>query len=325
MSAQKHNYSDPYTSDSRPRVLSLQDQVVELDRHIHVMASQLDEFGRVLHQLRQTIDLSAPASRYASSRTTLPSVEAASEPDFLLRLLGPLELVHGDTRIDLSRRGKSASVLKALALSRGRRVSPSLLADWVWPDKDADEARRCLQTTVSAIRRTVQDVDRSVDLIQYRSDAYLLDPRLVTDVDLFDAAYDRALAFESAGSNDLALASLIASVAIYRDDVDVDEFEDLRFVIDRERLSGLNLHMLGKISSTFFQLDRWEECIVYATRLLARDPGREDAHRLIIRSYVQMGQRSRGLHHYHLCRTIMQEHYDAGLEPETEDLLHEVL
>lgn len=325
MSVSEHSPHDPPTSGPGPQLPSLQEQVGALDRHVHLMATQLDEFGRVLHHLRHAIDASTHAPWTSSRRPSPGSVDVAGQPGFLLRLLGPVDLLHGDTPVELNRRGKAEAVLKTLALSRGRRVSPGLLAEWVWPDRDAEDARRCLQTTVSAIRRTVQHIDGAVNPIQFRSDAYQLEPTVVTDIELFDAGYDRALAFERAGSDDLALATLVASVAIYRDDVDVDEFEDLRFVIDRERLAGLNQHMLGKIGATYFRMERWEECIAYATRLLSRDPGREDAHRLIIRSYVRMGQRSQGLHHYQLCRRIIRQHYDADLEPETAALLRELL
>jgi DNA-binding SARP family transcriptional activator len=325
MSVSEHPSPDPPIPVVSPRDPSLHEQVTALDRHVRQIASQLDAVGRELCHLRHAVGATAAAPLPVSARPALDALDAGERPGFLLRLLGSVELLHGDAPVELNRRGKAEAVLKALALSRGRRVAPGLRAEWVWPDRDAEDARRSLQPTVSAIRRTVQRIDGAVDPIQLRGDAYRLGPSVTTDIDLFDAAWDRALAFERAGADDLALATMVAAAALYRDDIDVDEFEDLRFVIDRERLAGLNLHVLGKIGATYARLERWEECIAWATRLLARDPGCEDAHRMIIRGYLRLGRRSRGLHHYRLCSRIVREHYDADLEPETAALLRELL
>lgn len=318
MSVSEHSLHDPPIPVLGPRPPSLHEQVVALDGHLRLLATQLDAVGQALHHLHHALAAAAPAPRRPPPTLTPPA-------GLLLRLLGPIELRHDGAPVLLDRRGKAEAVLTALALARGRRVPPDRLAEWIWPERAPDEARRCLQTTVSAIRRTVQRHDRAVDPIPYRGDAYRLDAVVVTDVDLVEGAWDRALAFERAGAGDLALATLAAGVALYRDDVDVDAFADVRFVIDRERLAGLHLHMLGRLGTMCFERERWEECIGYATRLLAHDPGSEAAHRLVIRSYVRLGQRSRGLHHYRLCRRILREHFDADLEPETTALLRELL
>jgi DNA-binding SARP family transcriptional activator len=163
------------------------------------------------------------------------------------------------------------------------------------------------------------------DLIRFAGDAYRLDPGVVTDIELFDRSYERALALERGGRLDIAQQVLVSALRHYRDDLEIDEFEDLRFLIERERLSAINLNILGKISAMLFQSGQWDESILFARQLLARDPSREDAHRLIIRSYLNLGQRSQGLHQLDLCVRVIRHAFDSDVEPETAALRGELL
>jgi len=65
--------------------------------------------------------------------------------------------------------------------------------------------------------------------------------------------------------------------------------------------------------------------LTIALRLLGRDPLREDAHRLVMRSYCRLGQRNAALTQYGLCRK--QVLADLGTEPmaETTELYREIL
>jgi DNA-binding SARP family transcriptional activator len=302
----------------------LRERATALDRQMQALAIHLASFDTELDHWQQLVDEQRrPLGDIRGDRLTKPAQSVV--PWCTLSLLGPVVVTCGGTQVDLRRRGKAEAVLKALALSRDRRVASGLLAEWVWPGLDGQEARHSLQTTVSALRRCFQHLPEARDLIRFAGDAYHLDPDVVTDIELFDRSYERALALERSGSLNLAQQALFSALPHYRDDLEIDEFEDLRFLIERERLSAINLNILGKISAMLFQSGHWEESILYARQLLSRDPSREDAHRLIIRSYLNLGQRSQGMHQFELCVRVIRHSFDSDVEPETAALRTELL
>jgi DNA-binding SARP family transcriptional activator len=301
----------------RERASALDQQIQDLATHLARFDSELDHWQWLVDGERR------PVTGIQADPAAAPVEQVA--PWCTLHLLGPVVVTCGGTQVDLRRRGKAEAVLKALALARDRRVTSSLLAEWVWPDLDGQEARHSLQTTVSSLRRCFQPLPDGRDLIRFAGDAYRLDPDVVTDIELFDRSYERALALERGGRLDLAQQVLVSALRHYRDDLEIDEFEDLRFLIERERLSAINLNILGKISAMLFQFGQWDESILFARQLLARDPSREDAHRLIIRSYLNLGQRSQGMHQLELCVRVIRHAFDSDVEPETAALRGELL
>lgn len=308
---------------------ALHAQFEALDEHVRGLAMQLAQYGSTLSQFHQHMEVSgagaSPPHPLERNLARIHFQNGTGAPWCRLGLLGPVVVACGERPVVLRRRGKSESILKALALTRNRRVPSALLAEWIWPDLNAQDGRHNLQTTVSAMRRTFEQVHGPMEVLHSRGDAYELNADVVTDVEQFDLAYENALALEQRGLADVALSALISMVPLYRDDLDIDEFAELKFLIERERLSAIYLQVLSKIGAMFFQRGAWEECIAYASRLLARDPGREDAHRLIIRSYACLGQRAQGLHQFQLCVRIIRQHLDADVEPETRSLLAELL
>jgi DNA-binding SARP family transcriptional activator len=253
-----------------------------------------------------------------------PAGGSLSSAGLALRILGPLELCFGGQVIELRRRGKAEAVLKALALSPNRRLSADTLADLVWPRLAPPEARHSLQTTISVIRRTLQQRERGLDPILRHGNAYALHPDVVTDVDLFDEHYRRALSLEGAGEIEQAVSSLSLALALFRDEPRVDEFTELNLIIERERISAIHLNILSRISAYYFRMRQWEESLLYASSLVARDPSREDAHRLIIRCFLNLGQRGQALRHYRLCCRAVREMFDAAPELATTQLYDEI-
>jgi DNA-binding SARP family transcriptional activator len=58
--------------------------------------------------------------------------------------------------------------------------------------------------------------------------------------------------------------------------------------------------------------------------MLASDPCREDAHRLVMRCYVRLGERAQALRQYQLCKQILRAEYDVAPEDATTALYDRV-
>jgi DNA-binding SARP family transcriptional activator len=99
---------------------------------------------------------------------------------------------------------------------------------------------------------------------------------------------------------------------------------DMHLVVERERLRALYLRLLTRLAEYHYGEGDYTTSEEYALRLLANDPCREDAHRLIMRCCVRRGERAQALHQYRLCQSILRHQFDATPEPATVALFDRV-
>jgi DNA-binding SARP family transcriptional activator len=142
------------------------------------------------------------------------------------------------------------------------------------------------------------------------------------DVACFDTLASQAERQAREGDGGAALVSLMQALEIYRGDLVGSN--DIYAVMERERLRARYLTLLCRIADYAYQAADYEVCLSYALRLLTSDPCREDAHRLAMRCYVRLGERSQALRQYGLCQEMLQREFDACPEPSTTALYHQV-
>jgi tetratricopeptide (TPR) repeat protein len=85
---------------------------------------------------------------------------------------------------------------------------------------------------------------------------------------------------------------------------------------DRERLAGLYADALERLARRHEQRQRWPEAIRCAERLVARDPLREESHRLLMRLCQASGDRARAVRAYHVCASTLER--ELGIDPAPE-------
>lgn len=94
--------------------------------------------------------------------------------------------------------------------------------------------------------------------------------------------------------------------------------------VERERLRVCYLSLLAQLADYHYDQREYAACLTYAQRLLSIEPCREDAHRLLMRCYVQRGERAQALRQYHLCVVILRTEFDATPEAATTALYEQV-
>ena len=82
---------------------------------------------------------------------------------------------------------------------------------------------------------------------------------------------------------------------------------------ERERLAGLYLEALERLARQYERNRCWPEAVRCAERLVAHDPLREEAHRLLIRVCRESGDRARAVRAYHACAATLER--ELGIEP----------
>ena len=253
----------------------------------------------------------------------------------LICLLGDFRVLKAGQPVAVRSGGKTEALLCLLALRCGCGTSRDTLLRALWPDcDDVALARQALDSLVHSVHRLLGDGTSGCAPMLHVNGCYRLNVEAGVDVDV--ARFD-ALAREGdrqARSGDHATAATCYSQAItlYRGHLytvpsyvdDVCAGADMHLVVERERLRALYLRLLTRLAEYHYGERDYTTSEDYALRLLANDPCREDAHRLIMRCCVRRGERAQALHQYRLCQSILRRQFDATPEPATVALFDRV-
>jgi DNA-binding SARP family transcriptional activator/tetratricopeptide (TPR) repeat protein len=216
------------------------------------------------------------------------------------RLLGTMDLRFGVRPLPPLDSVRAESLLAYLLLHRDAPQSRQRLAFLLWPDSTERQAHTNLRKVLHTLRRALPDADRLFEIrprtLQWRAGAPLW-----LDVEQFEQA--------------LAEGRLGAAVKTYGGDLLEGRDEDW-LLDERERLAGLHLEALERLARHHEHSRRWPDAIRCAERLVARDPLREESHRLLMQLCHGSGDRARAVRAYHVCATTLER--ELGIEPSSE-------
>ena len=245
---------------------------------------------------------------------------------------GHFEFFCDDEPVHLKRNGKILTILKYLLVNSPRPVSQDHLMGWLWPESNLKKARWSLNSAIHGLRKLLSKrLSSPVNYIVLEEGYYRLcsSVRVATDVDEFDASYEKGLRLEQANlkANLIreAAAQYEKAMRLYRGDyLEEDIYEDWTMV-ERERLSDAYLYMLGRLAHHYMEAGQYQESIRTCYKLLGMDRSHEDSYRLLIHCYVNLGMRDRALRHYHLCEEVLEQAYNTVPALETRSLRQSVI
>jgi DNA-binding SARP family transcriptional activator len=223
---------------------------------------------------------------------TTTALEAGSQ-GVLICLLGSFRVLKTGEAVPFRHRGKAAALLTGLALRHNHQASREALLDSLWPDSDPAHAGQSLSTLVYGLRRLLSDALTGEPPVVHADGGYRLNVEAGVEVD-------------------------VVQFELYRGDLCAAD--DVRAIVERERLRALQLSLLARLADHAFALGDYPVALQHAERLLFHDPCREDAHRLVMRCQVRLGARAQALRQYLVCREILHREFGAGPEPATEEL-----
>jgi predicted ATPase/DNA-binding SARP family transcriptional activator len=216
---------------------------------------------------------------------------------------------------------KAAALVYYLAAT-GRSHTRETLAGLLWGETSETQAQKNLRDVLSNLRRLLEPyllITRQT--VSFAPDTALVDSR----------RFETLLEMAHQPSATEGLQLLRDAVALYRGDflsgfsvADAPMFEEWA-LIERERLRQLAMDALHSLAGRAAEHGAYQEGIVAATRLLALDPTREEAHRQLLLLLALSGQRGAALAQYETCRRVLND--ELGLDPddETEALYRRLL
>jgi DNA-binding SARP family transcriptional activator len=211
-------------------------------------------------------------------------------------------------------------VLAMLAAEHPRPVRRDELAEELWPDAVPASWDTAVRVLVSKLRTALDHVaDPAADLLAATAGAYQLRLPAGSWIDLAEvaAAVHRAEAaltsgaIEAAGS-DALVASMISGRG-FLPGIDSPWVERTR-----ERLLDLRVRALVCLAEVWLARGDFAQAARDAEAIVALDPYREGAHRLLMRAHVAAGDRASAARAFRACRSRLAE--DLGVEPASETI-----
>ena len=260
--------------------------------------------------------------------TADPEKTPASGSALRARFFGHFELSCDGEAVPLGRNGKALAILKYLLAHQGRPVSQDHLMGWLWPESSPKKARWSLNSAVHILRKLLSGCSSAaVNYVLLEEGYYRLFPDVgvATDVEEFDAHYERGRRLEKAGQRREAVAGYEEAVALYRDDYLLEDLYEDWTMVERERLANAYVDMLRRLAVYYLESGQHQRSIWACYRLLEKDRCHEDSYRVLMRCYVSLGLRGRALRHYRLCEEVLEQEYGTTPSSETRSLYSSLL
>lgn len=247
----------------------------------------------------------------------------------LVALLGQTRLMATHQTIPVPGRGKSDALLLGLALLQRGAVAREQLLAQLWPDQSAPLASQALNSLTSELNKLCRKHFACDPLILHEQGYYRFNHEAGVGTDL-----EQFYAWAALGQQQLAegdgvqgVAHCTQALALYRGDLPCGDLSgdfSLAALLAREQLRATLLDLLAALANYYYTRGATRQALPYLQQLLARDPCREDAHRLVMRCYLGLGQRTQALRQYQLCTQMLALEFGAQPEPATVELFDQM-
>lgn len=237
-------------------------------------------------------------------------------PEFEIRLLGPFQVIEGETAVPSPRR-KTRALLAYLAAT-GRAHTRTTLADLFC--QEAQNPGRVLRLLLSRIRRQLHP-----DLLLIEGETVQFDHAAAwVDHAAFVRVLDGDLASHEpntvAKTVDLVRGQFLDGMAL----PDAPEFE-LWLLGERARLQRLYERGLNHLVSRLGDTGEYEGAVARAQQLLQSNSLLEEAHAHLIWLYARTGRREAALEQYVRCRDLLADELAVEPTPELQRLRDDVV
>jgi DNA-binding SARP family transcriptional activator len=239
-----------------------------------------------------------------------------------IRLFGPLRVRRTDgTDVEPHEwsTGKTADLLRLLAVSGAKPIPADTILEALWPRVDRTRGRASLRTALCQIRRVLR-----TDCITRHHDGMSLGPAVVDTVTFARLVGDcRRLTGQQRWAEVVAVAH--EAEALYVGDLGAHDPSVALLDEQRSALRELRLQLLLNAADASVALDRDVDGVDFARRAIGIDPFSERAYRALIRSHAGAGEIHRALEAFDQCRAALAEELGVEPAPQTRALRRQLL
>lgn len=215
-----------------------------------------------------------------------------------MQLLAGFEVRCGDVILDLMPALQRVLAYVALA---GRAVERTHTAFRLWPEKSDLRAMANLRSALWRLRQ------QPVTLVDISATHLRLNPAVWVDARDGIAELRRAPV--------RVVLSVCDRVTAPEAELLPDWYDDW-ILIERERLRLIRLSCLEEACRGLISESRWPAAIDLGLRILATEPLRESAHRLVIEAHLGQGNVCEAIRQLRTCQKILDE--ELGMSPSSD-------
>ncbi|MCC7276257.1 MAG: hypothetical protein IT561_26560 [Alphaproteobacteria bacterium] len=229
-----------------------------------------------------------------------------------IRLLGRFAVLVDGATVGFPTR-KAAALIAILAREPGRAHARDRVAAMLWPLSDGAQARASLRQALAQIRRAL---GAAAGCVAAGPDAVRLVPE-AADVDV--GRLERAIAAADPAVVDLYGGPFLDDLALRE-----EPFEEWRRA-EATRLGDRAIAVMRRLLDDAVAAGAAERAIAIGERLLALDPGMEEAHRALMTLHLDRGAPGAAMRQYERCRDALARVLAVRPSPETEALRRRIV
>lgn len=216
--------------------------------------------------------------------------------------------------------GRTKSLLKALIVFGGEKVSRELLADMLWPDSEADQAVNNLKVALSRLRRLGTEREATpLPWIVVRHQHVSLSRSLV---------YVDALVFREglrAAVRDRDSDAIRAALDLYQGDFLERDASESWIVRHRESLREQYVQGVIALAEIGLGAGTSESSLPYLLQATERDVGNERLYVLLMDGYLRAGYPSKAIDVYKRAKAMLRREFGIDPGPVLQQRYHEAL
>jgi len=238
-----------------------------------------------------------------------------------MSLLGRFEVrAGGDVIIDDAWHHRNAkALLKLLALQRDRALHREQVLEAFWSDLNQSAAAANLRKVLFDLRAEFTARQLSAQVVKVADEMVILSPEVSLDIDEFRACARSA----RLAKNRLDLYE--EAISLYRGDLLIEDRYAEWTAGPRQELRDLHNDLLIELSQLYAAAGKLELAAERLQQLLQADPLNEDANRLMMRIYAEVGSRQKAHRQYETFRAALLREIGAEPSEETQALIRDIL
>jgi two-component SAPR family response regulator len=217
------------------------------------------------------------------------------------------------------RTGKTADLVRLLALRNGRPVRTDGIIEKLWPAAPTPRARASLRTASSQIRRALQ-----TNCVVRERDGLVLQGAWV-DAVAFEEAHRRVGTAVTAGQHREVVTLARQAEELYRGDFHAYADDSEWAWTERERLRRLRHELLCDAARSALVIHQDREALRFAQSAQVTEPASEIANRLLMRAHAATGEVSTALRLFNTYRLRLADELGVDPSPQTQALYLQLL
>lgn len=286
--------------------------------HLQMASSLMPEGEKIVHLNRTREFIKGIESSLYPSEKCIDLIKDIERRPIRITAFGELQIRVGESVI-YDRKwkgGRTKTLLKALIVFGGTKVSYDLLIDTLWPDADGDVGENNLKVALSRLRRLgcPKGENPAQWILVKQKKISLARPLCAVDSIVFKETIKRILMTKE----DIAL--LMKVLDLYRDDFLARDFSETWIIRHRELLREDFIKGAILLSEMCRKKGNIKDSLPYLYRALERDPLNEEVYATLMELYLESGYPSKAIMVYKQAEEILKNELDIAPGPTLQGL-----